>query len=216
MIRVFIADDHAIVREGIKQILSDAPEVEVAGEAETGPEALRAAREGDFGVMLLDMSMPGRGGIELIKDIRRERPDIRMLVLSMHNEDQYAVRAIKAGAQGYLTKASAPAELLAAIRKIAAGRPYLTAQVAEQLAMSVSTPQPDTLAHTRLSDREYQILLLLAEGKSVTQVAGELFLSSKTVSTHKARVLQKLGLSSLAELIRYADHHGLVHHQQRS
>jgi DNA-binding NarL/FixJ family response regulator len=210
MIRVFVADDHAIVREGIKQILADAPDVEVVGEAATGPDALRAAREGGFNIIILDMSMPGRSGIELLKDIRRERPELRVLVLSMHNEDQYAVRAIKAGAQGYLTKMGAPAELVAAVRKVAAGRPYLTSAVAEHLAMSVAAPEPNLFPHSRLSDREYQVFILLAEGRTVTEIAESLFLSSKTVSTHKARILQKMGLGSLAELIRYALQHNLT------
>ena len=153
--------------------------------------------------------MPGRSGIELIKEIKRIAPSLRVLVLSMHEEEQYAVRAIKAGAQGYLTKTSAPDELVGAIRSVAQGRAYMRQEVVERLALSFSTPE-EALPHTRLSDREYQVFLMLAHGQTVTSIAEELFLSSKTVSTHKARILQKMGCTSLADLIHYAVRKGLV------
>ncbi len=209
MIRVLVADDHAIVREGIKQILADQPDLQLVGEAENGQDVLRAVRAGNVDLVLLDMSMPGRSGIELIKEIKRIAPSLRVLVLSMHEEEQYAVRAIKAGAQGYLTKTSAPDELVGAIRSVAQGRAYMRQEVVERLALSFSTPE-EALPHTRLSDREYQVFLMLAHGQTVTSIAEELFLSSKTVSTHKARILQKMGCTSLADLIHYAVRKGLV------
>lgn len=209
MIRVLVADDHAIVREGIKQILADQSDMRLVGEAENGQEVLRAVRAGEVDLVLLDMSMPGRSGIELIKEIKRVQPSLRVLVLSMHEEEQYAVRAIKAGAQGYLTKTSAPDELVGAIRSVAQGRAYMRQEVVERLALSFSTPE-EALPHTRLSDREYQVFLMLAHGQTVTAIAEELYLSSKTVSTHKARILQKMGCTSLADLIHYAVRKGLV------
>ena len=209
MIRVLVADDHAIVREGIKQILADQPDLQLVSEAENGQDVLRAVRAGNVDLVLLDMSMPGRSGIELIKEIKRIAPSLRVLVLSMHEEEQYAVRAIKAGAQGYLTKTSAPDELVGAIRSVAQGRAYMRQEVVERLALSFSTPE-EALPHTRLSDREYQVFLMLAHGQTVTSIAEELFLSSKTVSTHKARILQKMGCTSLADLIHYAVRKGLV------
>lgn len=209
MIRVLVADDHAIVREGIKQILADQPDLQLVGEAENGQDVLRAVRAGNVDLVLLDMSMPGRSGIELIKEIKRVQPSLRVLVLSMHEEEQYAVRAIKAGAQGYLTKTSAPDELVGAIRSVAQGRAYMRQEVVERLALSFSTPE-EALPHTRLSDREYQVFLMLAHGQTVTAIAEELYLSSKTVSTHKARILQKMGCTSLADLIHYAVRKGLV------
>lgn len=209
MIRVLVADDHAIVREGIKQILADQADMRLVGEAENGQEVLRAVRAGEVDLVLLDMSMPGRSGIELIKEIKRVQPSLRVLVLSMHEEEQYAVRAIKAGAQGYLTKTSAPDELVGAIRSVAQGRAYMRQEVVERLALSFSTPE-EALPHTRLSDREYQVFLMLAHGQTVTAIAEELYLSSKTVSTHKARILQKMGCTSLADLIHYAVRKGLV------
>lgn len=216
MIRVFVADDHAIVRAGIKQVLAEEPDIQVVGEADNGSELLRALRDNHFAVLVLDMSMPGRSGVELIKQLKRERPRLRVLVLSMHDEAQYAVRAIKAGAQGYLTKTSAPTELVGALRKVAGGGVYFGPEVAERLALSFSTPRDESPPHLRLSDREHQIYLRLAQGATVTEIAEELCLSSKTVSTHKARILQKLGAANLAELIRYAVRQGLVDHGDAS
>lgn len=209
MIRVVIADDHTIVREGLKQILRADPELAIAGEARDGAEALDCVRRLDFDVLLLDMSMPKKSGIELIKQIKSERPKLRILILSMHEEQQYAVRAIKSGASGYLTKESAPAQLLSAIRKVAAGGAFISAAVAEQLALG-AMPQTDGPPHTALSDREYEVFQLLVAGKTVSDIATRLNVSVKTVSTHKARLMEKMGMTNHAELIRYALAHRLV------
>jgi DNA-binding NarL/FixJ family response regulator len=209
MIRLVVADDHPIVREGLKQVLSGASDLAVVGEAQNGHEVLQRVRELEFDVLLLDMSMPGKSGIELIKQVRGEKPKLRILVLSMHPEPQYAVRAIKAGASGYLTKESAPAQLVSAIRRVAGGGAFITDSVAEQLALG-AMPQTEAPPHHALSDREFQVLQLLVSGKTVSEVAGELNLSVKTVSTHKARIMQKMNMSNPTELIRYALHHGLI------
>jgi len=209
MIRIVIADDHTIVREGLKQVLSAAPDLAVVGEAQNGNEVLQRVREMDFEVLLLDMSMPGKSGTELIRQVHSEKPKVRILVLSMHQEEQYAVRAIKAGASGYLTKESASAQLVSAIRKVGAGGAFISSAVAEELALG-AMPQSEGPPHSLLSDREFQVLRMLASGQSVTEIAEELHLSVKTVSTHKARMMQKLGVSSPAELIRYAMAHRLV------
>jgi len=209
MIRIVVADDHTIVREGLKQVLSAAADLSVVGEAQNGHEVLERVRELDFEVLLLDMSMPGRSGIELIKQVRGEKPKLRILVLSMHQEQQYAVRAIRAGAAGYLTKDSASAQLVSAIRKVAAGGAFITDAVAQQLALG-AMPQVEGLPHQALSDREFQVFRELVSGKAVSDIAAELNLSVKTVSTHKARIMEKMSMSNPAELIRYAIHHRLV------
>ena len=209
MIRIVVADDHPIVREGLKQLLSATSDLAVVGEAQNGREALERVRALDFDVLLLDMSMPGRSGIELIKQVRAEKPKLRVLVLSMHEEEQYAVRAIKAGACGYLTKESATAQLVSAIRKVAGGGAFITDSVAQQLALGVM-PQTEGPPHGALSDREFQVFRKLVSGRAVTEIAAELNLSVKTVSTHKARIMQKMNMSNPAELIRYAIHHRLV------
>lgn len=209
MIRVLIADDHMIVREGLKQLLSSAPDLAVIGEAQNGQEVLQRVRQDEFDVLLLDMSMPGRSGIELIKQVRGEKPKLRVLVLTMHEEGQYAVRAIKAGAAGYLTKDSASVQLVAAIRKVAAGGVFISPVVAEQFALG-AMPGTDGPPHTALSDREYQVFEMLVAGKTVTDIAERLNLSVKTVSTHKARIMQKMNMTNQAELIRYAIGHRLV------
>jgi DNA-binding NarL/FixJ family response regulator len=209
VIRVVIADDHTIVREGLKQLLLAASDLEVVGEARDGNEVLERVRGSDFDVLLLDMSMPGRSGMELIRQVKSEKPKLRILVLSMHAEHQYAVRAIKAGASGYLTKDSASRELVSAIRKVAGGGAFISAEVAEALALG-AMPQAEGPPHASLSDREYQVFRLLVSGKSVSDIAAELNLSAKTVSTHKARLMEKMALSNQAELIRYAIKHRLV------
>jgi two-component system invasion response regulator UvrY len=191
MIRVLLADDHAVVRAGLREILADTGDIQVTAEATNGQEALAHVREGDFDIAVLDMSMPGRNGIELIKLVKAEKPKLRVLVLSMHSEEQYAVRAIRAGASGYLGKESAADELVAAIRRIA-GR------------------GGDSPPHTRLSDREYQVFQLIAGGAAVGEIAKQLSLSVKTVSTHKTRILEKMSLASQADLIRYALEHKLL------
>lgn len=209
MIRIVIADDHAIVREGLKRIVSSVDDMEVAGEAANGTEVMQQVRELTFDVLILDLSMPGRSGMELIKLVRAEKPKLRILVLSMHQELQYAVRAIKSGASGYLTKESAPAQLEQAIRKIAAGGAFISAEVAEQLALG-AMPGSEASPHESLSNREFEVLHLLVAGVSVTDIAVRLNLSVKTVSTHKANLMQKMGLLNQGDLIRYALKHGLI------
>jgi DNA-binding NarL/FixJ family response regulator len=209
MIRVLLADDHAIVRAGLKEILADTGDIEVAGEATNGQEVLARVSAQDFDVAVLDMSMPGRNGIELIKLVKREKPKLRILILSMHSEEQYAVRALKAGASGYLSKNSAADELVAAIRRIAAGGAYVTPETAERLALGAA-PRAETAAHTLLSDREFQVFRMIARGASVSEIARELSLSVKTISTHKTRIMDKMGLANPAELIRYALEHRLL------
>lgn len=209
MIRIVLADDHTIVREGLKQLLSATADLSVVGEAQDGHEALQRVRELEFDVLLLDMSMPGKSGIELIKQVHSEKPRLRILVLTMHEEKQYAIRAIRAGASGYLTKESASAQLVSAIRKVASGGAFISAAVAELLAFQ-SMPQIEDLPHTTLSDREHQVLLLLVSGVAVSEIAEQLHLSVKTISTHKARLLQKMGMSNQTELVRYAINHGLI------
>jgi two-component system invasion response regulator UvrY len=209
MIRVLVADDHAIVREGLKQILARSGDLEVAGEAANGNDVLKLVREQEWDVLVTDMSMPGRNGIELIKLVKAARPRLPVLVLSMYGEDQYAVRAIRAGAAGYLNKESASEQLVAAIRKIADGGVHVSAAVAQALFQNVrdgTSAQP----HEQLSDREFQVLQLIANGQSVTEIGVTLNLSPKTVSTHKTRILQKMNMVNQAELIRYALEHRLV------
>ena len=209
MIRIVLADDHAIVREGLKRIVGEAEGFQVVGEAADGTEVMRTVRELDFDVLVLDLSMPGRSGMELIKLVKSEKPKLKVLVLSMHQEMQYAVRAIKSGASGYLTKETAPAQLEQAIRKIAGGGAYISAEVAEQLALG-AMPGSETLPHETLSDREFQVFRALVAGDAVSDIAAKLSLSVKTVSTHKANLMQKLGLANQTELVRYALKHGLA------
>ena len=203
MIRILIADDHKIVRDGLKRILAAAADFEVAAEASNGDEALALVRAGDYDVALLDMSMPGLAGLDLIKRVRLEKPKLRILVLSMHGEAQYAARALKAGASGYLNKDSASEQLLVALRKIAAGGVHVGEAAAAALVSGASSPQS-------LSDREFEVLRLLAEGLGPTEIGERLHLSVKTVSTHKTHILEKLGLKSTADLVRYALEHKLV------
>ena len=198
MIRVLIADDHKIVRDGLKGILAATADIEVAAEAAGGDEALALVRANDYDVALIDMSMPGLSGIDLVKRLRAEKPKLRLLVLSMHGEHQYAASALKAGAAGYLTKDSASEQLLGAIRKVAAGGVHIS----EAAAASLVSQQK--ASHEALSDREFEVMRLLVEGLGPTEIGERLHLSVKTVSTHKTRILEKLGLGSTAELVRYA------------
>ena len=197
-IRILLADDHQIVRDGLKRILAAAGDLQVAGEAASGDQALALVKANDYDVALLDMSMPGLSGIDLIKRLKAEKPKLRMLVLSMHGEQQYAARALKAGASGYLTKDSAAEQLVGAIRKIAAGGMHVSEAAAASLVASGNEPD------RALSDREFEVLRLLASGLGPTEIGERLHLSVKTVSTHKARILEKLNLGSTAELVRYA------------
>ena len=209
MIRVVIADDHQILRQGLSQLLQAAGDLDVVGEARDGFEVLERVRRVDFDVLLLDMSMPGKSGVELIKHVKAEKPKLRILVLSMHEEHQYAVRAIRAGASGYLTKESAASQLVAAIRKVAGGGAYITAEVAERLAQD-AMPQAERPAHAALSDREFEVFHMIVDGMSVNEIAAWLHLSAKTISTHKARLMEKLGVDSTADLVHYAVRHKLL------
>ena len=209
MIRIVVADDHTIVREGLKQLLAAGGDLEVVGEAQDGFEVMKRVRELEFELLLLDMSMPGKSGIELIKQVKAEKPRLRILVLSMHEEHQYAVRAIRAGAAGYLTKESASRQLVEAIRKVASGGAFISSAVAEQLALG-AMPDAQGAPHEALSDREFQVFRMLAEGKSISDIAERLNLSVKTVSTHKANILHKMSLATSGDLIRYAIAHRLV------
>jgi DNA-binding NarL/FixJ family response regulator len=209
MIRIVVADDHAIVREGLKRIVSAVQDMEVVGEAADGAEVMQRVRELSFEVLMLDLSMPGRSGMELIRLVHAQKPRLRILVLSMHQELQYAVRSIKSGASGYLTKESAPALLEQAIRKIAAGGAFVSAEVAQQLALA-AMPGSQVAAHESLSAREFEVFRLLVAGVSVTDAAARLNLSVKTVSTHKAHLMHKLDLHNASELVRYALRHGLA------
>ena len=209
MIRIVVADDHTIVREGLKQILTAAGDLEVVAEAQNGFEVMDRVRALDFDVLLLDMSMPGKSGIELIKQVKDEKPKLRILVLTMHEEHQYAIRAIRAGASGYLTKESASRQLIEALRKVASGGAFISSEVAEQLALG-AMPGATHAPHEALSDREFQIFRLIAEGKSISDIGTQLNLSVKTVSTHKANILHKMNMAGTAELIRYALTHRLV------
>jgi DNA-binding NarL/FixJ family response regulator len=213
VIRVFLADDHAIVRAGLKELLTGTGDIEIVGEATNGQQVLAAVRAGQIDVLVLDMSMPGRSGVELIKLVKAEQPKLRVLVLSMHSEQQYAVRAVRAGASGYLTKESAADELLSAIRRIARGGAYITPETAERLVLE-SSSSDERPAHTQLSNREFEVFRMIVAGKSVTEIATQLSLSVKTISTHKARILEKMALSSQADLVRYAVKHGLVDDSQ--
>jgi DNA-binding NarL/FixJ family response regulator len=208
-IRVLIADDHSIVRQGFKQIFSETEDLEVAGEADDGAEALQLARQRAWDVFLLDVSMPNRNGIDTLKQLKKEFPRLPVLILSMHPEEQYAVRAIKAGASGYLTKGSAPEQLVTAIRQVARGKKYVSPTVAEQLVNAISTDS-EKLPHELLTDREFQVFKLIAIGKPLTAIADELNLAVATISTFRTRIIEKTCLKSNAEMIRYGLEHGLV------
>jgi two-component system invasion response regulator UvrY len=207
MIRILIADDHAIVRHGLKQIIEDSGEMHVVAEADSGIEALRKIRETACDVVLLDISLPDMSGVDVLKQIHAEIPHLPILILSVYPEDQYAMRLIKAGAAGYMTKESAPAEVVRALLRVAGGKKYISPAVAELLANELGAPE-EKLPHQLLSDREYQIFLLLASAKTVTEIADALALSVKTISTYRSRILEKMHLSNNAEMMRYAvDNH---------
>lgn len=209
MIRVLIADDHPIVREGLKQILSESSEIIVAGEAGDCKETLEKLKKGRFDLVLLDINMPDRNGLELLEDLKKDWPKVSVLILSAFPEEQYAVRALKSGASGYLVKKSAPEELITAIKKVSGGRKYITPSLAERLADRLETKDKEA-PHERLSNREYQVLCMIASGKTVSEIAEELSLSVKTVSTHRVRILGKMEMKNNTELIRYAVKNSLV------
>lgn len=209
-IDVLVVDDHAIIRDGLKKILADSGDMLVTGEACNGQAALEQVRERNWGLVVLDMSMPGRSGLELIKLMKAERPRLPILVFSMHPEEHFATRAIRAGAAGYLSKESDSDLLLPAMRKVAAGGVFVSDKVATLLATDASRPSSDKLPHTLLSDREYGIFSRIVRGDSLTAIAGDLSLSIKTVSTHKSNILDKMNMSGQVELVRYAIEHHLV------
>lgn len=208
MIRILIADDHFIVREGLKQIVSDVPDMIVVDEANDGQEALKKALAGSFDIIILDISMPLKGGLDVLQELKQQKPDANVLVLSVHPEEHYAMRVLKAGASGYLTKESAPDELVMAIRRISQGRKYITNSLAEKLAGVVERPT-DVPLHSTLSEREFRVMVMIASGHSIKQISEELFLSIKTVSTYRTRILKKMNFKNNSELIRYSIEHGL-------
>ncbi len=207
--RILIADDHAVVRHGLKQILADQFKRAEFGEARNGQEVLNKVWKEKWDVVILDITMPGRGGLEILKEVKKARPKIPVLVLSMHPEDQFAVRVLKAGASGYMTKESAPEQLVEAIRKIVAGGRHISPSLAEIMAayLTVKTEKPP---HELLSNREFQVLRQIASGKTVSEIARELSLSVRTVSTYRTRILEKMGLKTNAELTHYAFQNQLV------
>ena len=209
ILRILIADDHAIVREGLKQILADTGDIVVAGDAASGLDAIKMMRAGEYDVLLLDISMPDRSGIEVLKQLRQEFPKLAVLMLSMHREDQYAIRSLKAGASGYLNKQSAPDELVNAIRQVAQGHKYISPALAQQLANQIGDDR-EVPPHETLSDREYQTLTMIASGKTVSEIAAELVLSVKTISMYRTRLLQKMKLRHNADLTHYAIKNNLV------
>ena len=209
MIQVLLADDHAMIRDGLKQIISFVDQMEVVGEAANGDEVLQKIRTLKVDVLVLDMSMPGKSGIALIQQINATNPKLPILVLSMHQESQYAVQAMRAGASGYITKNTASNQLIEGIRKVAEGGTFVSPGISEKLIKQLHKPEQD-LPHTRLTPREFQIFNMLVEGHSVNDIANILSLSNKTISTHKAAVLQKMEASATANLVYYALKHGLI------
>jgi two-component system invasion response regulator UvrY len=209
VISILIADDHAIVRRGLNQIISETKDMFVAAEADNGYEALKKATEDNYDVVLLNISMPGRNGLDILKQIKKTKPKLPVLMLSVHSQEQYAVRSLRAGASGYLNKDSAPDELIAAIRKISVGGKFINSSLAEQLVFELEV-QAERPCHEMLSDREYQVMCMFAMGNTLKHIAQELSLSVQTISTYRTRILEKMRLNSTAEVIRYAVKHGLV------
>ena len=210
MINVLIVDDHTVVRKGLRQILSNDPQFKVVGEAASGEEVLGLVETLKVETVVLDITMPGRNGLDVLKDLKRRYPRIPVLILSMHPEDQLAIRVLRAGASGYITKESAPDELIGALRKVCAGGKYVSPQLAEKLAVFIEDSQGGA-PHERLSDREFQVMSMLAMGKTVSEIADELLLSIKTISTYRRRVLEKMKMSTNADLTRYALQNQMVH-----
>ncbi len=209
MIRILLADDHVLFREGLKQILGKHKELRVLDEAGSGTEALEKIYNEHYDVVILDISMPGRSGLDILGEIRKAHPDLPVLILSMHPEDQYAVRVLRAGAAGYLTKESAASELITAIHKVASGGRYISPSVAERLADAVKVDHQGA-PHQTLSNREYQVMRMLASGKTLKEIAEDLFLSEKTISTYRARILEKMRLRNNVDLSHYAIKHNLL------
>jgi len=209
MIRILMADDHAIVREGLKHIIAKTDDMTVSGEADSGQQLLDKVREQRFDVLLLDIGLPGRNGLEVLKQIKTDLPRLPVLVLTIYPEEQYALRVLRAGASGYLTKESAPERLVEAIRKVSAGGRYVSPSLAERLAVEAAGDISKPL-HESLSDREYQVFCMIALGKTASEIADELSLSVKTISTHRARLLQKMQMKNNSELTHYAMQNHLV------
>lgn len=207
--KILIADDHSIVREGLKQILSEMSEDVITDEASSGQEVLEKVWDNDYDMLLLDISMPGRSGLDILKQLKHDKPDLKILVLSMHPEEQYAVRALKAGAAGYLTKERTPHELIEAIEKVSIGKKYVSSSLAETLAMHLESSSTKPL-HETLSDREYEVMCMIASGKTVKEIADELSLSVKTISTYRTRVLGKMNMQNNAQLIHYTIQNRLI------
>jgi two-component system invasion response regulator UvrY len=209
MIKLLVADDHPVVREGIKKIFENEPSFQITEEARTGQEVLNKIRKTEVDIVLLDITMPGKSWLEVLKELRRDYPDVGVLIVSMHSEDEYVLRALRAGASGYLVKESVMTELVEAVRKISHGGKYISQSLAETVLFQLDK-DPDKLPHTTLSDREYEVLCLIAQGKNSREIAQSLFISENTVGTYRARILDKMGLRNTAELIRYAVKHRLV------
>ena len=209
MINVLIADDHAVVRRGIRQIISEDPEINVLGEASNSDEIMAQLYDHDWHVFVLDITMPGKNGLDAMMEIKQKRPEIKVLILSMHPEEEIALRALKTGASGYLNKDSVPGELIKAIRKIHGGGRYISSSLAESIAFSIEKDS-DLLPHETLSEREFQVMCLIASGNTLSLIAEELSLSIKTVSTYRTRILEKMGMKSNVELTHYAIKHKLV------
>ena len=210
MIKVLVADDHPVIRQGLRQVLAETSDMVVGGEAVDGLEVLDKVRDDHWDVVVLDLTMPGRNGLDTLKQLKHERPKLPVLVLSMHSEDQYAMRALRAGASGYMTKENAPDELVKAIRKVFTGGKHISPYLAEKLVFDLERDSEKPL-HEYLSDREYEVMCLLASGKTVGGIAEELLLSVKTISTYRARILEKMRMKNNAELICYAVHSQLVY-----
>lgn len=209
MIKILVVDDHALIRKGLKQLLGDCPDMQVTGEAETGMQAIGMARKGRYDIVLLDIALPDKHGIDVLKQLKSEQPDIKIIVLSMHPEDQYGVRVLKAGAVGYINKQSAPEKLVGTIRHVISGKKYISEKLAEQLLNNLIGKSQD-LMHQSLSNREYQTLCLMASGNSLTEISEIMLLSPKTVSVYRARMLEKMGFKNNAEAVHYAIAHHLV------
>lgn len=207
--RILIADDHAVVRKGLVQILDEARDIAEVDEAASGEEVLELVRRNDYHVLVLDLNMPGMSGFQVLEQVTTIRENMPVLVLSMHSEDQYGVRVLRAGASGYIAKGTAPEELLSAVRRVAAGGKYISPKLAENL-LSVLDDPTGGAPHERLSDREFQVLVQLADGATVSEIAERLHLSAKTISTYRSRVLEKMNVSSTAELVQYAVKNGLI------
>jgi len=209
MIKLLVADDHAIVRKGIEQIIAETSDIIVSAEARNGQEVMEKVSKNVYDLVLLDIAMPGRDGLEVLKELKKHKPKLAVLMLSMYPEEQYAIRALRSGASGYLTKESAPDELIAAIRKVSSGGKYISSSLAEKIVHKLGD-QSDAPLHEQLSDREYQIFIKLASGNTISEIADELVLSVKTISTYRARLLLKMNMKSNAEITRYAIENKLV------